>query len=119
LSKLELQESLILSTQEANTSHVVYGVNTRLISPPESIPIEHDPEEMVTILQKALFKNIEIIGNCLGTTEDLANGISSYTAGKYDVIVDSTYSGKEVDKFLQRTYVDKDRIGKVVFCYDR
>lgn len=87
--------------------------------PPESIPIEHDPEEMVTILQKALFKNIEIIGNCLGTTEDLANGISSYTAGKYDVIVDSTYSGKEVDKFLQRTYVDKDRIGKVVFCYDR
>lgn len=87
--------------------------------PPESIPIEHDPEEMVTILQKALFKNIEIIGNCLGTTEDLANGLSSYKAGKYDVIVDSTYSGKEVDKFLQRTYVDKDRIGKVVFRYDR
>lgn len=63
-------------------------------------------------------KNIQIIGNCIGKTEDLQNAIQDYASRSFNVVIDSVFSGSQVGEFFERTYNAKDRLGKVVYRYD-
>ena len=65
----------------------------------------------------AMINNIQIIGNCLGQTDDLANAIQDYIAGKLPVVIDSICSGDQISDFFTRTYHAKDRFGKVIYRY--
>ena len=70
-----------------------------------------------TLLLKAMFRNLQIIGNCIGTTSDLQRAIDDYRANTLPVVVDSRFSGKQAGAFLDRTYNSGDRFGKVVYQY--
>ena len=70
------------------------------------------------IFATMLLKNIQLIGNCLGKTEDLQNAIQDYASGCFNVVIDSVFSGKQVGEFFERTYNAKDRFGKVVYRYN-
>src|SRR5262249_16121415 len=65
----------------------------------------------------SIANNLQILFNCLGTTQDLQNAIADYAAGKLDVVVDSVHTGYAVGDFLARTYTVPDRFGKVVYQY--
>jgi NADPH:quinone reductase-like Zn-dependent oxidoreductase len=69
------------------------------------------------IIQIALMKNLQIIGNCLGTSDDLKNALQDYASGDLKVIIDSVFTGNQIGDFLDRTYNVKDRFGKVVYQY--
>lgn len=71
-----------------------------------------------TVLLKAMFRNLQIIGNCIGTTADLQRAIDDYSSESLPVFVDSTFTGKQAGSFLDRTYNASDRFGKVVYQYD-
>jgi NADPH:quinone reductase-like Zn-dependent oxidoreductase len=66
---------------------------------------------------EAVLKNIRIVGNCLGTTADLQHAIAAYRAGDLSVVIDSVYHGQHAREFLQRSFTDRNRFGKVVFSY--
>lgn len=70
------------------------------------------------IMSQAMLKNVHIIGNCLGTTDDLSCAIKDHAAGRLPVVIDSVFRGDQVSAFLDRTYNDPSRFGKVVFQYD-
>lgn len=74
-------------------------------------------KNLFAILIQAVVKNIQIIGNCLGRTEDLCGALRDYVSGDFNVIVDSVFTGDQVAAFLERTYVAKDRLGKVIYRY--
>jgi len=71
-----------------------------------------------TLLLKAMFKNLQIIGNCIGTTSDLQRALDDYSSKSLPVVVDSSFGGKQAGAFLDRTYNSGDRFGKVVYQYD-
>ena len=66
---------------------------------------------------EAVLKNIRIVGNCLGTTADLQQAIAAYRAGDFSAVVDSVHHGQHPLEFLQRSFTDRNRFGKVVFSY--
>ncbi|MDR9897032.1 zinc-binding alcohol dehydrogenase family protein [Aetokthonos hydrillicola Thurmond2011] len=70
------------------------------------------------IMNIAMVKNLQIIGNCLGDKEDLENAIQDYSTGKLNIPIDSVFTGNQVKSFFERTYNAKDRFGKVVYKYD-
>ena len=70
-----------------------------------------------TLLLKAMFKNLQIIGNCIGTTSDLQRALDDYSSKSLPVVVDSKFSGNQTGAFLDRTYNSGDRFGKVVYQY--
>jgi len=74
-------------------------------------------EDYKGIFLKCMIKNISVIGNCLGTTNDLENAVKDYSEDKYNILIDSVYSGVDVILFLERSYKDPSRIGKVVYSY--
>lgn len=78
----------------------------------------YPPVSMKTVLLKAMFKNLHIIGNCIGTTSDLQRALDDYSSESLPVLVDSTFTGKQAGAFLDRTYNSGDRFGKVVYQYD-
>ncbi|MDZ8105941.1 MAG: zinc-binding alcohol dehydrogenase family protein [Nostoc sp. DedQUE12a] len=71
-----------------------------------------------SIMSSLMSRNLEIIGNCIGLTEDLQNAIQDYASGNLKVIIDSVFSGNQIGAFFERTYNAKDRFGKVVYKYD-
>lgn len=66
----------------------------------------------------AIMKNLSIMGNCLGLTEDLEHALVDFASGKLEVPIDSVFSGEQTNEFLHRTFSDRERFGKVVYTYD-
>lgn len=62
--------------------------------------------------------NISFIGNCVGLREDICNALQDYEKGTYNVIVDSVYTDSSLVEFLDRSFLSKDRFGKVIYKYD-
>lgn len=69
------------------------------------------------VLMKAVMGNISLIGNCIGESQDLERAIHLYDQGQLNVPLDSVYSSEQGADFLQRSFVDQDRTGKVVMSY--
>lgn len=69
------------------------------------------------ILTFMVLNNIQLIGNCLGSTQDLSQAIQDYANGKLQVAIDSVFSDNQVQPFFDRTYNAKDRFGKVVYKF--
>ena len=72
---------------------------------------------MGEILTYALLNNIQIIGNCIGYTEDLKAAIKDYQLGRLDVAIDSIFDASKIKDFFDKTYNNKHRFGKVVCQY--
>ena len=70
------------------------------------------------LMASAFYKNVSIVSNCLGNTEDLRRAIADYQAGNLTVPIDSVFRGNQIAAFFERTYTAPDRFGKVVYSYD-
>lgn len=70
-----------------------------------------------SIMSTVMMGNLQIIGNCIGLTEDLRQAVVDYAAGSWQVIIDSTWTGNQVGAFFERTYNDPSRFGKVIYKY--
>jgi NADPH:quinone reductase-like Zn-dependent oxidoreductase len=68
-------------------------------------------------MRHAMMNNLQIHGNCLGTTEDLKLALADFEHGHLPIVVDSVFEGDQVEEFLTRSYVSPDRFGKVVYQY--
>ena len=70
-------------------------------------------------LVTVMMKNLSVIGNCIGLSEDLALAVADHAAGRFPVIVDSVFRDSDgAAAFLERSYNAPDRFGKTVFLYD-
>ncbi|MGE0041723.1 MAG: zinc-binding alcohol dehydrogenase family protein [Vicinamibacterales bacterium] len=72
----------------------------------------------VAVMLRLLMGNLEILGNCIGTDADLRAAIDAHAAGRYPVVMDRTFSGRDAAAFFDRSYNAPDRFGKVAFIYD-
>lgn len=70
------------------------------------------------ILATMIVNNIDLIGNCLGTTKDLQQAIQDCATGRFPVVVDSVFTGNQIKDFFERTYNAKERFGKVIYRYE-
>lgn len=74
-------------------------------------------------LHTIINQNLQILGNCLGTTSDLASAFATWEQGRLPVLIDRVYepeAGTEpgaAGAFLSRTFCEPDRLGKVVYRY--
>lgn len=89
--------------------HTHLGVGTKV-----SLPID-----ISAVMLRAIFMNLQIVGNCLGSDRDLQAAITAHAAGEFPVIVDSVFvnPGSDEAAFLNRSYNSRDRFGKVAFLY--
>ena len=74
--------------------------------------------DLSRVMLLAMIKNLQIVGNCIGTTHDLSRALSDYAGGALRVTLDSVFGGDKVGDFFARTYNARDRFGKVVYLYD-
>ncbi|KPN14192.1 hypothetical protein AKG37_08965 [Bacillus australimaris] len=65
-------------------------------------------------LEMSIVKNVSIVGNCLGSKEDLERAIQLQIRTGTSVIIDQKYQFEEVVGFLQRSFFDSSRFGKCV-----
>jgi len=68
-------------------------------------------------LVNAMFNNVHIICNCIGTTKDLQRALTDYGEARLPVIIDTVCTGQNVGSFLERTFGSHGHFGKIVFQY--
>lgn len=78
---------------------------------------EYQGMSLKDVLLFAMMNNVQLIGNCVGKTQDLQQAVDDCANGKFTVAIDSTYSGGQIKEFVDRTYSCRDRFGKVIFKY--
>jgi NADPH:quinone reductase-like Zn-dependent oxidoreductase len=76
-------------------------------------------QNLPALISSLIIKNINVIGNCLGNTEDLEEGVKHLTTVEgSNVAVDSIYTDEHVNTFLDKSFNSKtNRIGKVILQY--
>jgi NADPH:quinone reductase-like Zn-dependent oxidoreductase len=68
------------------------------------------------IIAKIIMNNISVIGNCLGTSQNLLDALSDYSKGLFQFSIDSIFD-KNINEFMERSFLSKERLGKVIFVY--
>lgn len=71
-------------------------------------------ESLITV---AIMKNLELIGNCIGTKQDLQQGIRLFDAGKMSPKIDSIFDPAQAVEFFQKSFNGGAREGKVIMTY--
>lgn len=69
------------------------------------------------IMKNCILKNLVLIGNCLGTKVDLETALSDYCIKKFDIPIDSVYTGNEFIPFLKKSFSIIPKFGKVIYVY--
>jgi NADPH:quinone reductase-like Zn-dependent oxidoreductase len=78
----------------------------------------HIPEgDSNKVYLKLIEKNIHLIGNCLGSSEDLKKAIKEISEKKMKIPIDSIFKEFQIADFFDRTFNSKERFGKVVYIY--
>lgn len=80
-------------------------------------PFDGWGHSMREIMETVMFKNLSLIGNCLGQTSDLTQALHDYGSGALQLTLDSVFVDQQVGAFFERTYNSSDRFGKVVYSY--
>lgn len=65
-------------------------------------------------LEMSIVKNVSILGNCLGSKEDLERAIQLQNRTGTRIIIDQEYQLEEGVDFVQRSFFDTSRFGKCV-----
>lgn len=71
------------------------------------------------IMLKVMINNISIIGNCIGTWEDLESSLDTFNPDTFIVPTDSKYFVEDGNKFIDKTYNKHGRLGKSVLIYKK
>lgn len=108
----------VISIMAFEGKYVTCGLSDKAAFREQGALIKHNTNSLNDdILVAAIINNLQLIGNCLGTTADLGHAVEYVACGKLKVMLDSTYSSHEVRGFFERTFVDSDRFGKVACVY--
>lgn len=85
----------------------------------EKIRNESSYINLPSLLGALIGKNIKLIANCLGTSEDLENGIKILNNNvDSNILIDTFYSlDKDIKLFLGKSFSKINKIGKVAFLY--
>lgn len=83
----------------------------------DQISVGSNVVNLAAHFSKIVMNNISIIGNCLGSTDDLQLAIDDYENKKWKVVIDKVIED-DIDEFMHRTFLDKERFGKVVYKYN-
>jgi NADPH:quinone reductase-like Zn-dependent oxidoreductase len=94
-----------------NGKYITCGVSNTLFLEKKEVPLNQ-------LFAKLIVKNITVIGNCLGATEDLERALEDYSNGNLEVLLGGVYSGTETTEFFERTFLKNNSIGKVVYKYE-
>ena len=73
--------------------------------------------DMRRLLLPLLVKNLQILGNCLGLTQDLEQALADYDSSQLRVVIDSAFARGRVAGFFDKTFNARDRFGKVIYSY--
>lgn len=71
---------------------------------------------LLRMFGSCIIHNMSLIGNCLGSREDLEKALSDFSEGRFCMNIDSVYTGNQLVEFFQKSFL-KERIGKVVYKY--
>lgn len=69
-----------------------------------------------SLLLNAMINDISVMGNCIGTHEDLIESVKRFDSNNW-LPIDSVLSIRDGAQFLSRTYSDRHRFGKIVLRY--
>ena len=85
----------------------------------EKIRSETSYTNLPSLISSLISKNIQLKGNCLGTTKDLENGLQILSSTSLcSIPVDSTFDKDEaIFEFLDKSFSKLNKIGKVCFLY--
>lgn len=78
---------------------------------------EATPPGLGEVLTTAIVRNLSLMGNCIGQRRDLLDALDLHEQGVFDPVIDSTWDLGDGVGFVERSFADSGRLGKVVMTY--
>lgn len=99
-----------------NGRYITCGYKNQHDNFKENTDVLHE-NDLSKIMVQSMINNLSIIGNCIGTTDDLRRALSNYSNSMRPFKIYDKLSPDSIDKFLNETYNVRKRFGKVIMKY--
>lgn len=83
----------------------------------EGTPWSAEPTVRGAVAQ-AIMKNVSILGNCLGTSQDLKNSLEFLERIHLTPIIDCEYKIEQSLEFVERSFFKNQKLGKAILSYE-
>lgn len=78
----------------------------------------YSPNQLIDVFTHFIVvNNLEIYGNCLGSSKDLEHALEAYENDEFDIQIDSIFNEGDLKKFVEMSFSDNNKFGKVVFKF--
>lgn len=84
----------------------------------DEVILATDPQRLAVFYSHLMMKNLTVMGNCLGTLEDQRQAIRDWESDRLPIRLDSVFGAGDELEFLERSFLDPDRFGKVVYRFE-
>lgn len=113
----DMNLGLAMQYIKMNGTYITCGLRDQHPILSEETPKKMEPIVRAAISQ-AILKNVSIIGNCLGTTEDLESSIELFNRTGCSPIIDKVYTLEQSLDFVENSFFNKQKFGKMVLKYN-
>lgn len=76
-----------------------------------------EPATVNQLLTTAIVRNLVLVGNCIGQRKDLEEAVALFACGGFRIPVDSVWGVADARTFIERSFANRGRLGKVVMAY--
>ncbi|WP_417291547.1 alcohol dehydrogenase catalytic domain-containing protein [Corallibacter sp.] len=85
----------------------------------EKFNSEASLENLPGLLSGLISRNVSLIGNCLGTTEDLETGVNILAKDSdSNIVIDSVFNENDINTFIEKSFNKSSyKVGKVILLY--
>ena len=85
----------------------------------EKFNSEASLENLPGLLSGLISRNVSLIGNCLGTTEDLETGVNILAKDSdSNIVIDSVFNENDINTFIEKSFNKSSyKVGKVILLF--
>lgn len=78
----------------------------------------YSPNQLIDVFAHFIIvNNLEIYGNCLGSSKDLEHALEAYENDEFNIQIDSIFEESDLKRFVELSFSDSNKFGKVVFKF--
>ena len=113
----DIYASSVIPLLDYEGRYITCGFNNQYFKSSKQEDRATPENDFLSIMSTAIGRNLNLMGNCLGNTQDLENAIRDYENGDLEVVIDSVFQEGQIEDFFDRSFNSKDRLGKVIYKF--
>jgi NADPH:quinone reductase-like Zn-dependent oxidoreductase len=100
----DIYASTVIPLLDYEGRYITCGFNNQFSASSKQKNKATPENNFLAIMKTAIGNNLNLMGNCIGHTQDLENAIRDYENGDLKVVIDSVFQEEQIEDFFNKSF---------------